>query len=146
MEALNDEFRRKILNEGHFIGTVYRFTLKPNFSSLGSIRETSRQEPLISFLPDDNIRDLLEFSASIIQEEYKLSPNPVDILPFDNIFCETDIAQELIFKGKRSGLVHNFAMDVDPGWKHIEKFRGGVYWYKMHCKVFVPNTSFKFKR
>ena len=59
-------------------------------------------------------------------EEYYLSPNPVDILSFDNIFLERDLAQGIFFKGKRSGLIHNFTMDVDPGYKYNEIFRGGL--------------------
>ena len=62
---------------------------------------------------DDSIRDLLGFNARTLYEEYKLSPNPVDILSFGNIFVECDIAQGMIFKGKRSGIIHNFTIDVD---------------------------------
>ena len=56
--------------------------MKPNFS-LGSIIEISTQGPVISFVPDDSIRDFLGFNATTIYEEYNLSPNPVDILSFD---------------------------------------------------------------
>ena len=65
---------------------------------------------------------LLGFNKTTIYEEYNLSPNPVDILSFDIIFIETDIAKGMIFKGKRTGIIHNFNMDVDPGYKYIEKF------------------------
>ena len=63
------------------------------------------------------MRDLLGFKPKVIQEEYNLSDYPVDILSFDKIFLETDIAQGLIFRGRRSGIIHNFSMDVDPGYK-----------------------------
>ena len=82
---------------------------------MGGIIDISRQEPFISFLHDDSIRDLLEYNASTISEEYKLSPNPVDILTFDNIFLECDIAEGKNFKGKRSGIIHKLTMDVNPG-------------------------------
>ena len=45
-------------------------------------------------------------------------------------------------EGKRSGIIHNFTMDVDPGYKYIEKFRGGIQWYMMQSKDFVA-SSFK---
>ena len=64
---------------------------------------------------DDSIRDLLGFNARTFYEEYTLSNNPVDILSFDKIIVETDIANGMIFKGKRTGIIHNFTMDVDPG-------------------------------
>ena len=59
-----------------------------------------KQEPLKRFLSDDSIRDLLGFSASTVFEEYKLLPNPVDILCFDNISLGTDFAQGINFKGR----------------------------------------------
>ena len=46
-----------------------------------------------------------------------LSPNPVDILSFDNIFLESDIAKGMIYKQKRSGRNDNWTMTVNPGYK-----------------------------
>ena len=102
--------------------------MKPNFSTLGRITEISKQDPLISCLPDDSIRNLLGFNASTIYEAYNLSPNPVDIVPFDNIFFESDIAQCLIFECRRTGNIHNWTMAVDPGYNYAEKFAGGISW------------------
>ena len=67
-EFLNDEIRILIFEEGHFIEIRYTFTKKPSSQTLGSIIETSRQEPLISFDPDNSIRDRLSFSSSTIYE------------------------------------------------------------------------------
>ena len=36
-------------------------------------------------------------------------------------------------------------MDVDLGYKYVEKFRGGVEWYMMKSKEFVSSISFEFK-
>ena len=77
---------------------------------------------------DDSIGALLGFNETLLWEEYNLSPNLVDILSFDNFFIETDMARGKIFRGKRSGIIHNFTMDVDPGYKYIESFRGGIQW------------------
>ena len=66
-------------------------------------------------------------------------------LSFDNIFLECDIAQAMIFKGKRSGNNQNFTMDVDPGYKYIEKLRGGVQWYLMESKDIPSSICFKLK-
>ena len=76
---------------------------------------------------------------------YHPIPNSVDTLSFDNIFLETEIAQGLIFRGKRSGVIHNFLMDVDPGYKYIEKFQGGVQWYMMESKDIISGICFKLK-
>ena len=85
------------------------------------------------------------FSKTTIYEEYNISPNPVDIISFDNIFIECDIAQGMIFKGKRSGIIHSFTMDVNPGYKYIEKFRGGVLYYMMESKDIISSICFKLK-
>ena len=145
IEALNNEIKRIIIDDEHYTEANYPFSIKPNFSTLGSIIEISTQGPIISIIPDDSIRDLLGFNKTTIFEEYNLSPNPVDILSFDNIFLECNIAQGIIFRGKRSGVIHNFTMDVDPGYKYIEKFRGGVQWYMMESKDIISSICFKLK-
>ena len=94
---------------------------------------------------DDIMSDLLGFNARTLYEEYTPSKNPVYILSFDNIFIECNNAQGMIFRGKRSGVIHNFTMDVDPGYKYIEKFRGGVQWYLMESKDIISSICFKLK-
>ena len=91
------------------------------------------------------MRDLLRFNKTTIYEEYNLSPNPVDILSFVNIVLECNIAQGMIFKGKRFGKIQTFSMDVDPGYKYMEKFRDGVQWYMMESKDFFSSICFKLK-
>ena len=51
----------------------------------------------------------------------------------------------MIFKGKRSGIIHSFTMDVDPGYKNSEKFRGGIQWYMMNTNDFISSNIFKLK-
>ena len=145
IESLNNEIKRIIIDEEHYTDANYPFKINPNFSTLGSIIEISTQGPVITFVPDDSIREILGFNKTTIFEEYNLSPNPVDILSFDNIFLECNIAQGMIFRGKRSGIIHNFTMDVDPGYKYIEKFQGGVQWYMMESKDIISSICFKLK-
>ena len=97
---MNIEIKRINFHEEHYTEANYPFTIKPNFSNLGSSKEISPQGPIFSFLFDDSIRDLLGFNARTIYEEYNLSRNPVDILSFDNIFLECDFANGMIFKSK----------------------------------------------
>ena len=134
---------RIIIDEEHYTEANYPFTIKPKFSTLGSIIQISPQRPIISFMFDDSTRHLLGFNARTLYEEYTPSNNPVEILSFDNIFIETDIAKGMIFKGKRTGITHNFTMHVDPGYKCIEKFRGGVLYYMMESKDNISSISFK---
>ena len=145
IESLNDEIKSIIIDNKYFTSENYPFNIKPNFSTLGSIIEISNQESVISFRPDDSIGSLLGFNKRTIYEEYNLSDNPVDILSFDNIFIETDIAKGMIFKGKRTGIIHNFTMDVDPGYKYIEKFRDIIQWYMLESKDVVSSVCFKLK-
>ena len=94
---------------------------------------------------DDSIRDLLGFNARTLSEKYNSSPNPVDIISFNNIFIETDIAKGMIFKGKRSGIILNFTMSVSPGYKYICRFECGIQWYMMESKDVISSISFKLK-
>ena len=142
---MNKEIKRIIIDEDFYTEANYPYTIKPNFSTLGSIIERSTQGPVITFVPDDSIRDLLGINRTTIFEEYNLSPSPVDILSFDNIFLECNIARAMLFRGKRSGIIHNFTMDVDPGYNNIEKFRGGVQWYLMESKDIISSICFKLK-
>ena len=142
---MNNEIKRTIIEEGQFTETHYPYTIKPDFSKLGSIIEFSRQEPLISFTSDDSIQDLLGFNGSTCFEEYNLLPNPVDVLSFDNFFIETDTAEGNIFEGNRTGILHNFTMDVDPGYENIKKCRGGIQLYSMESKDFSSKISFYLK-
>ena len=145
LESLDFEIKRIIIDEGHITENFHPFSIKPNFSTLGSLIEITNPNFLIDFTYDNTIRDLLGFIAVILEDEYKLSKNPVDILSFDNIFLERNIAQGMIFRGKRSGIIHNFTMDVDPGYKYIEKFRGNIQWYMMESKDVIPSICFKLK-
>ena len=142
---MNIEINGIVINGGYFTKTDYPFTIKPNFSTPGSIITISPQGPIIRFMFDDSIRDLLGFHANTLYEDYNLSPNPVDILSIINFFLQCDIAQGTIFKGKRGGIIHNFTMDVDPGYKYIEKFRGGIQWYMMDSKDIISSISFELK-
>ena len=36
-------------------------------------------------------------------------------------------------------------MDVDPGYKYVENFRGGIQWYMMECKDFISSFSFELR-
>ena len=58
IESFNNEIRRIIIEEEHFTEANYPFTIKPSFSTLGSIIEISPQGPIISFVFDDSIRNL----------------------------------------------------------------------------------------
>ena len=73
---------------------------------------------------DDSIKDLLGFHAITLYEKYNLPANPVDVLSFDIIFLECDIARGMIFKGRKSNIIHNWTMTVDSGYKYVQK----IFW------------------
>ena len=145
IEALNDEIKRINIDDEYFNEENYPFIIKPNFSTLGSLIEISNEESAISFKASDSIGSLLGFDKRTIYEEHNLYDNPVDILSFDNIFIECDIAKGIIFKGKRSGIIINFTIDVSPGYKYIHKVRGGVQSYMMESKDIISSICFKIK-
>ena len=94
---------------------------------------------------DDSIRDLLGFNARTLDQDSNFSPNPVDKTSFDSIFIETDIAKGMIFRGKRSGIIMNYTMNVNPGYKYDEKISGGISWYMMESKDIASSICFKLK-
>ena len=128
---MNNEIKRIIIDEEHYTEIHYPFLFKPNFSTLGSIIEIYTRGPVITFVHDDSMGDLLGFNKTKIFEEYKLSPNPVDNLSFDNIFLECDIAQGMIYKGRKSNIIHNWTMTIDPVYIYVERVYGGISWYMM---------------
>ena len=115
----------------------YPFKIKANFSTLGSIIEISTKGTIISFTPGDSVGNLLGFDETSIYEKYNLSHKHVDIISFDNIFIETNIAKGMIFRGRRGGIIFNFTMDVNPGCKYIHIFRGGIQWYVLESKDII---------
>ena len=145
IEALNNEIKRIIIDEGHYTEVEYPFYIKPDFNTLGSIIEIFPQGPVISFTPNDSIGELLGFNKITIYEEYNFSPNPVDIISFDNIFIECDIARGMIYRGKQSNIIHNWTMTVNPGYKYVERFFGGITWYMMESKDIISSICFKLK-
>ena len=145
IESLTNGIKRIIIDKGHHIENDYTFTIKPKFGTLGSIIETSPQGAMFNFVFIDSIRNLLGLHETILYKECNLSPNHVDILSFDNIFLERNIVQGRLYKSKRSGIIHKFKMDVDPGYEYIDKLRSRVQWYMMESKDIVSSICFKLK-
>ena len=94
---------------------------------------------------DDIIWNLLGLRDTMLFKEYNLSDNLVDILSFDNVPLECDIARGMLFKDKRSNIIHDWTMTVDLGYKYVEKIAGGVTWYMMETKDVVSSISLKLK-
>ena len=69
IESLNNEIERIIIDKEQFTESNYPFTIKPTFSTLGFIIETSTQRPVNTFVPDDSIKGLLGFNKTKIYEE-----------------------------------------------------------------------------
>ena len=89
--------------------------------------------------------DLLRFNTTAIYEEYNLSSNLVGTLSFDNIFLECEIAQGMIFKGRKINIIHNWRMTLNPGYLYVEKFSGGISWFMMQSKDIISSVCFNLK-
>ena len=142
--SFQTKIKELIIENGDATEENYPFLIRPNYSNNHSIIEIADGWE-IDFTQNKTIRDVLGFGKKIINEEINFSENPVEIISFDNIFIETNIAKGLIINGKRSGIIHNFTMDVNPGYRYIEKFRGGIQWYMLENIDFISNISFKLK-
>ena len=145
IESLGSEIKSIVIDKRYYSESNYPFKVKPNFSTLSSSIEKNQTGPIFSFVMENSIRNLLGFEETILYNEYNLSPNLVDILSFDNIFRETDIAHGMVYRGKRSRVIHIWTMTVDPGYKYEERFAGGVTYYMLETKDFISIISFKLK-
>ena len=115
IESLDKEIKRILIDTEYYTESTSPITIKPNFSTLGPIIEIKPEaSAVIDIVLDDSVRRLLGFNETILYKEYNLSANPVNIILFDNSFIETNVAQGMIFKGRRSGKIHNFTMNVSP--------------------------------
>ena len=66
IESLNYEIKRIMIDQEHCTEAEYPFQTRPNFSTLGSIIEKSSQGPIINFVFDDSIRNLMGFNEIIL--------------------------------------------------------------------------------
>ena len=91
-DSLNDENIKIINKEGYFTEENYPFVIKPNFSTLGSIIEIKPNfiGSQVGFIHDKSIGVLSGFDSVVIYEKRNFSPEPVDIITFDDIFLETE--------------------------------------------------------
>ena len=51
----------------------------------------------------------------------------------------------MIYRGRRSGIIHNWTITVDPRYKYVELFTGGITWYMMESKDNISSICFKLK-
>ena len=51
----------------------------------------------------------------------------------------------MILKSRRSGIILNFIMAVNPGFHCIKEIRGGVRWYMMESWGFISTINFKLR-
>ena len=143
---MDEEIKRIFSDEGLISEDEYSFTIKPIFSTQCSIIGiTPGRSWHISCVQDDTLGDLLGLKPTVIHLEYNLTEYPVDNSSIDNIFSETNIAQGKIIRGKRSGDFHNLGIDVNLEFKTFENCRGGVQWYMMQSKSFLPKIGFILK-
>ena len=68
IESLSDEIKRILIDKEYFTEVNYPFTVKPNFSTLGSFVEISSQGPIIGFVFDDSFGNILGFNESTLWE------------------------------------------------------------------------------
>ena len=87
---MNNEIKRIIFDKERFTESEYPFQIKQNFSMFGSIIRIQPHGPIVSFVFEVSLRNLLGFLETILQKEYNQSTNLVDKISLDKIFIETD--------------------------------------------------------
>ena len=125
IESVNDEIKRIFIKKESVSSERYRFTKKPNFITIKSfIGTSSHRGTQISFVQDDSLGSLLGFNPEVLYEKYNLSPHLVDIISIANIFIGSDCARGTFFECKRTGIIHNFTIEVNPRLKFSDRFSG----------------------
>ena len=71
-----------------------------NYSTSGSTKEISRQEPLKSFIRDGSKGDLLGLDPVVNYQNINISHKPVYILSLDENFLETNSLTDWFFNVK----------------------------------------------
>ena len=51
----------------------------------------------------------------------------------------------MIYRGRQSNNIHNWTMTVNPGYKYVERFAGGITWFMMEGKDIISSFCFKLK-
>ena len=86
IESINNGIKKILIDKSHYSENEYPLKIKPIFSTLGIIIEISPRGPIIGFVFNDSIRNLLGFQETILYKKYNQSTNPVDIITFDIYF------------------------------------------------------------
>lgn len=82
----------------------------------------------INFTKEGTFRRLLGFNKQILKaNKWHVSELPVNILPTTVIRIECDIVSGSYINGKPSHIVHEFALNVPPGYRIIEIPRNAIY-------------------
>ena len=81
IESLNDEIKRTIIYKEHSTEANYPFSIKPNFSTLGSSVEIKPQGAITGFVFDDSIDKLLGFNETILWKNIIYHPIPLIYFP-----------------------------------------------------------------
>ena len=116
LTSLKKKLKRYITVVGFITEEEYPFSIKASSSTLGSkFKNTPPRGWQISFVQNDTWRDLSGSEPNALHEEHDLSDNPVHILSLENIFLENDIATEMIFPTKRTGVNQSYSIEVHPG-------------------------------
>ena len=79
MKAIDLEIQRLMVLNGDSDGETFPFTIKPNFTTQGSIIEIEVGWQIDSTYAG-TIRNILGFNARKVSEKYNLSDHPVDLI------------------------------------------------------------------
>lgn len=82
----------------------------------------------INFSKENTFRSLLGFEKQILKaNKWHVSQFPVNILPTTVIRVECDIVSGSYINGETSHIIHEFALNVPPGYRIIEIPKNAIY-------------------
>lgn len=93
-----------------------------------TLKTTLYSSKNIDFTKVDTFRSLLGFNKQILKaNKWHVSEFPVNILPTTVIRIECDIVSGSYINGEPSHIIHEFALNVPPGYRIIEIPKNAIY-------------------
>lgn len=82
----------------------------------------------INFIKEDSFRRLLGFNKQILKaNKWHVSQSPVNILPTTVVRIECDIVSGSYVNGEPSHIIHEFALNVPPGYRIVDISKNAIY-------------------
>ena len=97
----------------------------------------------VDFIQPGKFRELLGFNERLLTSVRNTLNKVVVILSTSNSFINCSFANGMIIKSDKSGIIHNWTVDVNSGWLYVGNFRGETIWHDLIQTYQIISMTFK---